>query len=104
MARIQGPRKVHRYTAEFKMKAVMGLGSVLQDGKMIDGWMARLFRIEFPGALYHVFVRGNERKAVFRGGLTGSVLPDGKMMELGDGYVAARVGCIRYRRSSVAAP
>jgi hypothetical protein len=26
MARIQGPRKVHRYTAEFKMKAVK-LGS-----------------------------------------------------------------------------
>jgi REP element-mobilizing transposase RayT len=28
--------------------------------------MARPLRIEFPGALYHVIVRGNERKAVFR--------------------------------------
>lgn len=28
--------------------------------------MARPLRIEFPGALYHVVVRGNERKAVFR--------------------------------------
>jgi putative transposase len=28
--------------------------------------MARPLRIEFPGALYHVMVRGNERKAVFR--------------------------------------
>jgi len=28
--------------------------------------MARPVRVEFPGALYHVIVRGNERKAVFR--------------------------------------
>ena len=28
--------------------------------------MARPLRIEFPGALHHVIVRGNERKAVFR--------------------------------------
>ena len=28
--------------------------------------MARPVRIEFAGALYHVIVRGNERKAVFR--------------------------------------
>lgn len=28
--------------------------------------MARPPRVEFPGALYHVIVRGNERKAVFR--------------------------------------
>src|SRR6266540_7041284 len=28
--------------------------------------MARPLRIEFPGAMYHVIVRGNERKAVFR--------------------------------------
>ncbi len=28
--------------------------------------MARPLRIEVPGALYHVIVRGNERKAVFR--------------------------------------
>jgi len=28
--------------------------------------MARPLRIEFPGALYHVIARGNERKAVFR--------------------------------------
>ena len=28
--------------------------------------MARPLRIEFPGALYHVLARGNERKAVFR--------------------------------------
>ncbi len=28
--------------------------------------MARPVRIEFPGALYHVVARGNERKAVFR--------------------------------------
>src|SRR5258706_982865 len=28
--------------------------------------MARPLRIEFPGALYHVVARGNERKAVFR--------------------------------------
>src|SRR5713226_7604890 len=28
--------------------------------------MARPLRLEFPGALYHVIVRGNERKAVFR--------------------------------------
>jgi REP element-mobilizing transposase RayT len=28
--------------------------------------MARPPRIEFPGALYHVIVRGNERKAIFR--------------------------------------
>lgn len=28
--------------------------------------MARPLRIEFPGALYHVIVRGNERKDVFR--------------------------------------
>ena len=29
------------------------------------GPMARPVRVEFPGALYHVIVRGNERKAVF---------------------------------------
>ena len=29
--------------------------------------MARPPRVEFPGALYHVIVRGNERKPVFRG-------------------------------------
>ena len=28
--------------------------------------MSRPLRIEFPGALYRVIVRGNERKAVFR--------------------------------------
>jgi len=28
--------------------------------------MARPLRIEFPGALYHVIARGNERRAVFR--------------------------------------
>ena len=28
--------------------------------------MARPVRIEFAGALYHVIVRGNKRKAVFR--------------------------------------
>jgi putative transposase len=28
--------------------------------------MARPPRVEFPGALYHVIIRGNERKAVFR--------------------------------------
>jgi hypothetical protein len=28
--------------------------------------MARPVRVEFPGALYHVIVRGSERKAVFR--------------------------------------
>src|SRR6266496_1107768 len=28
--------------------------------------MARPVRIQFPGALYHVIVRGNERKAVLR--------------------------------------
>jgi REP element-mobilizing transposase RayT len=28
--------------------------------------MARPLRIEFPGALYHVVARGNERKAIFR--------------------------------------
>ena len=28
--------------------------------------MARPVRIEFAGALYHVIVRGNERKAIFR--------------------------------------
>ena len=28
--------------------------------------MARPPRVEFPGALYHVIVRGNERKPVFR--------------------------------------
>jgi hypothetical protein len=29
--------------------------------------MARPLRIEFPGAVYHVTSRGNERKAIFRG-------------------------------------
>ena len=28
--------------------------------------MARPLRVEFPGALYHVTARGNERRAVFR--------------------------------------
>src|SRR5574341_1200890 len=28
--------------------------------------MARLLRIEFPGALYHVTARGNERKPIYR--------------------------------------
>ena len=28
--------------------------------------MARPLRIEYPGAFYHVFSRGNERKAVYR--------------------------------------
>ena len=28
--------------------------------------MARPLRIEFPGAIYHVTSRGNERKAVFK--------------------------------------
>jgi len=28
--------------------------------------MARPLRIEFPGAVYHVTSRGNERKAIFR--------------------------------------
>ena len=38
-------------------------------GKEIDSGetaLARPFRIEFPGAFYHVTSRGNERKAVFR--------------------------------------
>jgi len=30
--------------------------------------MARSLRIEFPGAVYHVTSRGNERKAIFREG------------------------------------
>jgi len=30
--------------------------------------MARPLRIEFPGAVYHVTSRGNERKAIFREG------------------------------------
>ena len=28
--------------------------------------MARPLRVEFPGALYHVTARGNERRAIFR--------------------------------------
>ena len=28
--------------------------------------MARPLRLEYPGAVYHVIVRGNERRAVFR--------------------------------------
>ena len=28
--------------------------------------MARPLRLEFPGALYHVTARGNERKAIYR--------------------------------------
>jgi REP element-mobilizing transposase RayT len=28
--------------------------------------MARPLRIEFPGALYHLMSRGNERRAIFR--------------------------------------
>ncbi len=28
--------------------------------------MARPLRLEYPGGLYHVIARGNERKAVFR--------------------------------------
>ncbi len=28
--------------------------------------MARPLRIEYPDAVYHVFSRGNERKAIFR--------------------------------------
>src|SRR3989338_7565769 len=28
--------------------------------------MCRPLRLEFPGAVYHVFSRGNERKAIFR--------------------------------------
>ena len=29
--------------------------------------MARPLRISYPGAFYHVTLRGNERKAVFKG-------------------------------------
>ena len=29
-------------------------------------WMARPLRVEFPGALYHVIARGNERKSIYR--------------------------------------
>ncbi|HEX6639588.1 MAG TPA: addiction module toxin RelE, partial [Thermoanaerobaculia bacterium] len=28
--------------------------------------MARPLRIEFPGAVYHITSRGNERRAIFR--------------------------------------
>ena len=28
--------------------------------------MARLLRVQFPGAIYHVTVRGNERQLIFR--------------------------------------
>jgi REP element-mobilizing transposase RayT len=28
--------------------------------------MARPLRLEYPGAVYHVIARGNERRAVFR--------------------------------------
>jgi putative transposase len=28
--------------------------------------MARPLRLEFPGALYHVIARGNERKSIYR--------------------------------------
>jgi hypothetical protein len=28
--------------------------------------MARLLRVQFPGAIYHVTVRGNERRLIFR--------------------------------------
>jgi len=34
---------------------------------MLDPAMARPLRIEFPGALYHVTSRGNERRPIFRG-------------------------------------
>src|SRR5713226_4605632 len=31
-----------------------------------EDWMARPLRLEFPGALYHVIARGNERKSIYR--------------------------------------
>ncbi len=42
------------------------MGSVLGKCRIVGLLTARPLRIEFPGALYHVIVRGKERKAVFR--------------------------------------
>jgi putative transposase len=39
--------------------------------------MARMLRIEFPGAVYHVINRGNYRTDIFRFGGRGEVLPGG---------------------------
>src|SRR5258708_29769072 len=33
---------------------------------ILGGAMARHLRIEYPGAVYHLTSRGNERKAIFR--------------------------------------
>ena len=40
------------------------MGSIVY--RCIIGLMARALRLEGEGAVYHVIVRGNERKAVFR--------------------------------------
>src|ERR1700726_330030 len=42
------------------------MGSVLYEGKRKEPGVASPFAIEVPGGVYHVIVRGNERKAVFR--------------------------------------
>src|SRR5258708_1171782 len=43
-----------------------GDSSAIQRLRGILGAMARPVRIEYPGAVYHVTSRGNERKAIFR--------------------------------------
>ena len=34
-------------------------------GKGIRGGMARLLRVQYEGAIYHVTIRGNERRDIF---------------------------------------
>jgi REP element-mobilizing transposase RayT len=52
------------YTSREVGEAVGSLGSVLVYG--YNAAMARPIRVEVAGGLYHVIVRGNERRAVFR--------------------------------------
>lgn len=42
------------------------LGECVDSEGILGGDMARPLRIEYPGAVYHLTSRGNERKAIFR--------------------------------------
>ncbi len=44
--------------------------------------MARPLRIEFPGAVYHVTSRGNERKPIFKDDQDRKILLDTVLFEL----------------------
>ena len=54
--------------------------------------MARLLRVQFPGAIYHVSARGNERRLIFRDDTEFAALYRSARLSLGSDEFAQKVG------------